>query len=87
VSTINHFLWGVCATTFAVGGVFFARFWRQTADRFFLVFALGFACLSLNYIGLGAFEVADDSRHLVYFLRLVAFIFITGGIIDKNRRA
>jgi hypothetical protein len=83
---LNIFMWGVCVATFACGGVFFARFWRQTGDRLFAIFAVAFALLALNYLGLAVLKVSDDSRHLLYFMRLASFLAIIGAIVDKSRR-
>jgi hypothetical protein len=83
---MNNFLWGMCVATFASAAVFFARFWRQTGDRFFVIFAIAFVVLALNYLGLAVFQVDESSRHYFYLMRLVAFLFIIGGIVDKSRR-
>jgi hypothetical protein len=83
---LNHFLWGICVATFCCAAVFFARFYRQTGDRLFALFALAFAAVGLNYLGLALLQVSDDSRHLLYFLRLSAFLLIMGAVVDKNRR-
>jgi hypothetical protein len=70
----------------AVAALFFLRSWRVSGDRLFLYFALGFAAMALNWIGLASIEPALESRHLVYLLRLLAFVLIIVGIVDKNRR-
>jgi hypothetical protein len=84
---MNLLLWGALATAAAAIGLFFARFWRDSRDRLFLFFFLAFMILSLNWIGLALVPRDSESRHQVYVLRLVAFVLIIVGIIDKNRRA
>ena len=85
VPAITVFLWGASSVAASVAGLFFLRFWRQTRDRFFLVFALAFLALSLNWVGLAATSRADETRTYFYLLRLAAFVLIIGAIVDKNR--
>ncbi|HEX2637908.1 MAG TPA: DUF5985 family protein [Gemmatimonadales bacterium] len=70
--------YGVCA-------LFFLRFWRQTRDRLFLVFALAFGLLGLQRLALVLTEPVEESRTGLYVVRLVAFLLILGAIVDKNR--
>jgi hypothetical protein len=65
--------------------LFYLRFRIQTGDRFFTWFALAFAMLGVNWFLLAVLNPADDVRHLVYVLRLGAFVLILWAIIDKNR--
>jgi hypothetical protein len=83
---LNLFMWGALATASFVASLFFARFWRVTGDRLFLFFALGFLTLSANWTGLALIHPPIESRHYLYMLRLLAFVLIIIGIIDKNRR-
>jgi hypothetical protein len=80
------FLYGAAATGCAVIGLFFWRYWRQSTDRLFLLFALAFWILAIDRTVLGAWEVADEWRAYVFLLRLVAFCLIIFGIVGKNRR-
>ena len=83
-SPLNQFLLGVLVMASAAVGAFFLRFWRRTRDRLFLIFALAFWLLGLNWLLL-AFVQADETRTWLYLLRLVAFCLIIYGIVDKNR--
>lgn len=67
-------------------GVFFLRFWKLSKDRFFLFLFLAFWVMALNWIGLLATQEPTETRHYVNALRLLAFVLIFVGIIDKNRR-
>ena len=82
---MENFIMGAIAMASGVVALFFLRFWRQTGDRFFVLFAAAFAVLMLNWVGLGLVDVANESRTYFYALRLVAFSFIILAIWDKNR--
>ena len=81
----NIILWAMTAMACFGVAVCFLRFWRQTADRLFLLFALAFALLGSNILLLAAINPAHESRHLIYLIRLAAFLVIIVAIIDKNR--
>lgn len=76
---------GALVIGYAVCGLFFLRFWRQTGDRLFLVFALAFWILGLQRLALAVVEPVEESRTGLYLVRLFAFLLILGAIIDKNR--
>jgi hypothetical protein len=76
---------GALVMGYAVCGLFFLRFWRQTGDRLFLVFALAFWILGLQRLALAVVEPVEESRTGLYLVRLFAFLLILGAIIDKNR--
>ena len=82
---INVILWSMTAMAAMGVAVFWVRFWRQTGDRFFAFMAVAFALFSANLTLLAAINPAHESRHLIYLLRLAAFVVIIIGIIDKNR--
>jgi hypothetical protein len=82
---MNLFLWGALAMASATVAVFFLRFWTQGRDRLFLFFALGFATFGLHWLWLGIVAPPVESRHYLYLLRLLAFLLIIAGIVDKNR--
>ncbi len=82
---VNVILWSMTAMACFGVAVCFARFWRQTTDRLFGFFALAFTLLGANTVLLAAINPAHESRHLVYLLRLAAFLVIIVGVIDKNR--
>jgi len=83
---MNQFLSGAVMMGFLVGGLFFLKFYRQTRDRLFALFALAFWILAVNRIGLAFTEDLDELRTWFYVVRLVAFLVILAAIIDKNRR-
>jgi hypothetical protein len=83
---MNEFLWGALAMASWTAGLFFLRFWRLTHDRLFVFFALSFWALAANWFALGVLELETEQSHHVYWLRLLSFVLIIAGIVDKNRR-
>jgi len=81
----NIILWSMTAMACFGVAVCFTRFWRQTTDRLFGLFALAFTLFGVNLVLLAAINPAHESRHLIYLLRLAAFLVIILAIIDKNR--
>ncbi len=81
----NIILWSMTAMACFGVAVCFARFWWQTTDRLFAFFAVAFALFGANTVLLAAINPAHESRHLLYLLRLAAFVVIIVGVIDKNR--
>lgn len=79
------FLAGGSALASAAVALFFLRFWRQTGDRFFLLFALAFAAFAANRTALVAIDPELESRNWLYLIRLGAFVLIIVAILDKNR--
>ncbi len=83
--SIQLFFWGALAMASWVAGLFFLRFWRVSRDRLFLFFGAAFWVFAANWVGLAIYP-SEETRHYVYVIRLVAFVLILVGIIDKNRR-
>ncbi len=79
-------LWGALAMGCFAAGLLFMRLYRRTRDRLFVFFGLGFFALMGNWIALAAVEAVRESQHLIYLIRLLAFVIIIIGIVDKNRR-
>jgi len=84
---VEHFLLGAVAMAAGIAGLFFLRFWTVSRDRLFLFFSLGFFVLASTWAMVGILHPAEETRHLYYVPRLVAFGLIIVGIVDKNRRA
>lgn len=79
-----EFLAGAVTLGYVVATVFFLRFWRRTADRLFLAFAVGFALLALNQALAQWLGAADERIGYTYLLRVLGFLLILAGIFDKN---
>jgi hypothetical protein len=80
-----EFLSGVIFAGGFVAALFFLRFWRETGDRLFAIFALAFAIFALSRLGLAALDESNEARTWVYLLRLVTFVLIIVAVVDKNR--
>jgi hypothetical protein len=78
---------GALAMASLVAGLFFLRFWRDGRDRFFLFFAVAFGLMGVHWAALGTIEPGLETSHQVYWIRLVAFLLIVVGVLDKNRRS
>ena len=77
------FLSGAITLAYLVGAGFFMRFWRRTADRLFLWFALAFVLLAVHQWVSFAYSVISEANG-VYALRVLAYAIILYAIIDKN---
>lgn len=79
---MSAFLNGAIFFGFLVAGLFFVRFWRETGDRFFLLFGIAFWLQAGVRLGLSAF--GGDERLYLYLLRLAAYLLILVAIAQKN---
>ena len=72
-----------------IATLFFIRYWRATRERLFGFFALFFVGMTANWTVLALVDhPADEARQAhAYLIRLVAFVILIIGIIDKNRRS
>jgi hypothetical protein len=84
---MDVFLMGAIAMASWIAGLFFLRFWRDTRDRLFLIFALAFWLLGLTRLGLALLQPRplEESHTYLYWVRLLAFVLILVAIVDKNR--
>lgn len=69
-----------------IAALYFYRFWRETRDRLFVLFAVAFAMLGVNRVALGLAHPTVESTPYLYVVRLVAFVLIAYAIVDKNRQ-
>jgi hypothetical protein len=86
MNNLEAFTMGAIAMASWVAGLFFLRFWRETRDRLFAVFAAAFWLLGATRIGLVLSSVHSETLTQWYWIRLAAFILILLAIADKNRR-
>jgi hypothetical protein len=83
---VEAFLMGTIAMACFVAGLFFLRFWRDTRDRLFVIFAMAFWLLGLTRLLLAwAANQSETQNHYLYWLRFAAFALILFAIVDKNR--
>jgi len=81
------FLQTVSATAALASGLFFLRFWRDSRDRIFAFFGAAFLMLALSWTLLALINPSDETRPYVYAIRLLAFLLMIIGMVDKNRSA
>jgi uncharacterized membrane protein HdeD (DUF308 family) len=77
---------GAVAMANLVAGLFFLRFWQQSRDRFFMLFASSFFLEAVNRAALALSPQPNDGSPIFYCVRLLAFVLILAAIADKNRR-
>lgn len=83
---IAHVIAGAIVMGYAVAGTFFLRFWRQTHDRFFAIFAASFWLLGIQRL-LVSFTASNyENLAYLYAIRLAAYVLILVAIFDKNRK-
>ncbi len=81
-------VFGAIGMGMAVAGFFFLRFWRQSRDRLFALFALAFFVLAVNRFGIALVEPNEANAirgDYLYWVRFLAFALILVAIVDKNR--
>ncbi len=83
---MDLFMMGAMAMGSAVAALYFFRFWRETGDRLFAIFALSFLLLGITRLGLAWQQQATEGHTHWYWVRLAAFVLILIAIADKNRR-
>lgn len=75
---------GVIATTSITAAIFFLRFWNRTRDSLFLAFAVAFLIEGVNRIAVLEVERPNEGSPWTYVVRLIAFLIILAGILNKN---
>lgn len=76
---------GATAMAFAVAGLFFLRFWRDTGDRLFALFAVAFLLMCFGRVGFAVTQDRLEAHTYLYLLRFFSFSLIVVAIVDKNR--
>jgi hypothetical protein len=79
-----EFFSGAATVGYLVAAGFFLRYWRTTAERLFLIFAIAFGLLALNQGLAHVLRVVSEPNSFVYGLRALAFLLILVAIVDKN---
>ncbi len=84
-SSLSSLLSGAVAMASFAAMLFFLKFWRQTLDWFFLLFALAFALDTAARVVLGLTNLSHEIEPFFYCIRLLTFALIIAAIIVKNR--
>ena len=85
INIANSVLSGAVAMASFVAMLFFLKFWRQTRDGLFLLFALAFGIDAIMRTFLGLDQVRGEAEPFFYTARLVSFLLIIVAIVQKNR--
>ncbi|MGH9549421.1 MAG: DUF5985 family protein [Terriglobales bacterium] len=64
--------------------VFFLKYWYETKDRLFILFACAFIVMAVSQGVFCLFGAASEFAPYGYYLRLAAFVLIIFGIVEKN---
>ena len=86
MEAVLQFLYGGLAIMCGAIGFFFLRYWFTQRDRLFLWFMVAFWSLGIGWGVHLAYATSSETGPHVYVARLVAFLLIIAGIVDKNRR-
>ena len=84
MAELSEVLLGAIAMASLAIGLFLLRFWHETRDRFFLLFALSFFVEGLNRLALALSERPNEGRPAIYCIRLTAYALILVAIVNKN---
>jgi amino acid transporter len=84
LTQLVHFAAGAIVMGYFVAGVFFLRYWRDTRDRLFLVFAVAFWMLGVQRALINLIDIRAEDQAIFYLLRLAAFLLIIWAVVDKN---
>lgn len=84
---MRAFVHGVLTMAAITIALFFLQYWRISRDRLFLFFTAAFVTMAVNSLLLGVSDASGEERYPVYLVRLLAFVIIIVGIVDKNRRS
>jgi hypothetical protein len=83
---MNPVLGGALTLASALASLFFLRFWRDSRDRLFFFFSCAFVAFTANWIVLALSPHLPETAPAAFLPRLLGFLLIIAGIIDKNRR-
>jgi hypothetical protein len=82
---LSQLISGALVMGYFVAGLYFLRFWRDTRDRLFGIFAAAFWLLAAQRAALALTADPTGEQVVLYSVRLLAFVLILAAIIDKNR--
>ena len=82
---MRFFIYGLLTAISATIALFFLKFFRESKDRLFGFFAAAFGVLAIDWLAHGLLIPRHESQHYLFLIRLVAFVLIIAGIVDKNR--
>jgi len=84
-SSLLLVLSGALGAGYLVIALFFLKFRSRTHDRLFGYFAAAFVLLAAQRLGIAIGREWEESSVWLYGLRLLAFLLLIFGIVEKNR--
>ena len=81
---LQGYLLGFISLASFVAGLFFLKFWKQTRDSLFLLFAIAFFLEGGNRVALLFVAAANEGSPAIYLVRMVAALLILAAILHKN---
>lgn len=82
---MSLFLLGAIAMASLTAALLFLRFWRETGDRLFLLFAISFGIEGVNRTLLALSPAPQEGDALFFVVRLASFLLILYAVAEKNR--
>jgi uncharacterized membrane protein HdeD (DUF308 family) len=82
---MNQFVSGAFVMACLAVALFFLGYRRRTGERLFALLAAAFVLLAVERVVLSFVPPAQEGRHWIFLARLLAFVIIIYGIVDKNR--
>jgi hypothetical protein len=82
---MTSFVAGAICLAYLIAALFFLRFWKETGERLFAMFAIAFGVLAANRALLVLLREVHEAHSWLYLVRLLAFVLILAAILDKNR--
>jgi uncharacterized membrane protein HdeD (DUF308 family) len=86
INSFNSTLIGASAMASLTAALFFLRYWRQSRDPLFVMFAIAFGIDAVMRFVLGFSPLSSEDEPLYYVPRLITFALIIIAIVQKNRR-
>ena len=79
------YLSGILTLGYVITATFFLKFWRGTRERLFGWFAASFLLLAAQRFLLTISGEWGEQHTWIYSLRLLAFLILIVGVVEKNR--
>lgn len=82
--SVRSWMSGAISMGYLVVAFFFLQYWRETRDRLFVFFTIGFVVLAVNRTLYAL--MFGDADVVSFSLRLAGYLCILAGIIERRLR-